>query len=52
MIAGKNKNGAGVEAIVGSVIAALAVGSLIGVICTMFFLTRKGLLKSNGLLSY
>ncbi|XP_060597108.1 uncharacterized protein LOC132751026 [Ruditapes philippinarum] len=45
---GKNKNGAGVEAIVGSVVAALAVGSLIGVICTMFFLTRKGLLKSNG----
>jgi hypothetical protein len=41
---GKNETGVGLGAVIGSVIAALAVGILIGVTCTMYILTRKGII--------
>jgi hypothetical protein len=43
VITGKTETGVGSGALIGSVIAALAVGILIGVICTLFILTRKGI---------
>jgi hypothetical protein len=42
---GKIETCVGLGSIVGSVIAVLVVGILIGVICTFFILTRKGNLK-------
>ncbi|XP_060553212.1 uncharacterized protein LOC132714368 isoform X2 [Ruditapes philippinarum] len=46
-ITGKIETCVGLGSIVGSVIAVLAVGILIGVICTFFILTRKGNLKDS-----
>ncbi|XP_060556918.1 uncharacterized protein LOC132717464 [Ruditapes philippinarum] len=44
---GTNETGVGLGAVIGSVIAALAVGILIGVTCTMYILTRKGIIAGS-----
>ncbi|XP_060597928.1 uncharacterized protein LOC132751731 [Ruditapes philippinarum] len=45
--AGKTEISVGSGAVIGSVIAALAVGVIIGVICTFFILTRKGFIAGS-----